>query len=308
MVRSQSKTLNQAVAEYKRRHKRSPPPGFDKWFALCLENSVIFVGEFKGMMQAMEPFWAIPPLELRHRVEVALPAEGMCKIAVENGTFEDECWFSTEMRDMTNLGVDLLPDMAMAINSLDEPRVVVPHDLLDELRNRPTSDPTRKCPSRHKTQVHRHQRPKTWDHVTLSCAVDSPARSWQAAKLSNFTLFLITNMTDATDLCLRPELAQQHGFFVFAYLLLANEHSGSHLLTRQTLHIPRHSLPLPLLPRQCRLPTKQTVISPTMAKLTAYTGPVPLPAALSPHPTGRTSTDTASSHSPTMTPTSPSGF
>jgi len=27
-----SKTLNQAVAEYKRRYKRAPPLGFDKWY------------------------------------------------------------------------------------------------------------------------------------------------------------------------------------------------------------------------------------------------------------------------------------
>lgn len=27
----QSKTLEQAVREYKRRHKRNPPKGFDKW-------------------------------------------------------------------------------------------------------------------------------------------------------------------------------------------------------------------------------------------------------------------------------------
>jgi hypothetical protein len=65
MVQRQSKTLHQAVAEYQRRYKRSPPPGFDKWFALCLENSVIFVDEFNGMMQALEPFWAVPPQELR---------------------------------------------------------------------------------------------------------------------------------------------------------------------------------------------------------------------------------------------------
>jgi hypothetical protein len=33
----QSKTLHEAVVEYKRRYSRSPPPGFDKWCVTDLE-------------------------------------------------------------------------------------------------------------------------------------------------------------------------------------------------------------------------------------------------------------------------------
>jgi hypothetical protein len=31
----QSRTLEEAVREYKRRHGRNPPKGFDKWYAHC---------------------------------------------------------------------------------------------------------------------------------------------------------------------------------------------------------------------------------------------------------------------------------
>lgn len=37
LVAGQSKTLSEAVSEYKRRHNRNPPKGFDHWL-VCLFN------------------------------------------------------------------------------------------------------------------------------------------------------------------------------------------------------------------------------------------------------------------------------
>ena len=44
-VISQSKTLKQARAEYKRRYKRSPPRGFDDWYAFAIDNNFILIDE-----------------------------------------------------------------------------------------------------------------------------------------------------------------------------------------------------------------------------------------------------------------------
>jgi hypothetical protein len=41
----QSKTLQQAVAEYKKRYKLDPPLGFDAWFRFCQENDVKFIDD-----------------------------------------------------------------------------------------------------------------------------------------------------------------------------------------------------------------------------------------------------------------------
>lgn len=40
LLKHQSQTLEQATAEYKKRYRRSPPRGFDKWFKFCKENGV----------------------------------------------------------------------------------------------------------------------------------------------------------------------------------------------------------------------------------------------------------------------------
>lgn len=64
---SQSKTLKAAVAEYKRRYKRNPPKGFDEWFKFAHQNDVKMIDEYDGLMQDLEPFWALPGEEIRRR-------------------------------------------------------------------------------------------------------------------------------------------------------------------------------------------------------------------------------------------------
>lgn len=64
-LRKQSKSLPEAIAEYKRRYGRKPPPGFDQWYEFAVENNVEFIDEYDYMTKSFEPFWNIAPKILR---------------------------------------------------------------------------------------------------------------------------------------------------------------------------------------------------------------------------------------------------
>jgi len=220
IVGRQSKTLEQAIAEYRARYARYPPPGFDEWFLLCREKNVVLVDEFDEMTRAMEPLWGVPPQELRRRTKAALEAQSLYRFSIEDGEVQidglPDRWIKG-LTEMVSVGVDFLPDMEAAFNRFDEPRVVVPHDMLEFVSKKPTIaeildtfNDTSDYGARFIDIGHQ----KTWDYATMSCAVNSPARSPQWHQSSNSTLSFITNTTVASDLCLNPDLAHQHGLFI----------------------------------------------------------------------------------------------
>ena len=63
----QSKTLPQAVAEYKRRYGRDPPRGFDHWWEFAKEHDFKLVDEFDAVVEDLAPFWTLSGEELRRR-------------------------------------------------------------------------------------------------------------------------------------------------------------------------------------------------------------------------------------------------
>lgn len=58
-VAKQSKTLKDAVVEYRRRYSRNPPRGFDKWWAYAKANRVILTDEYDQIYRDLQPFWAL---------------------------------------------------------------------------------------------------------------------------------------------------------------------------------------------------------------------------------------------------------
>ena len=63
----QSKTLAEAVAEYKRRYGRNPPRGFDRWWQFAKDNNVLMVDEYDAVVEDLAPFWDVDSAELRER-------------------------------------------------------------------------------------------------------------------------------------------------------------------------------------------------------------------------------------------------
>ncbi|BEJ14671.1 hypothetical protein CspHIS471_0404380 [Cutaneotrichosporon sp. HIS471] len=89
---SQSKTLREAVDEYRRRYNRAPPKGFDKWWYWAQEAGIPLPDEYDQIHLDLEPYLAIRPSDFRDNVEAASKMEGMYTITcATKGDIGTEC-------------------------------------------------------------------------------------------------------------------------------------------------------------------------------------------------------------------------
>ncbi|KAI1763227.1 glycosyltransferase family 90 protein [Hypoxylon sp. FL1150] len=124
LLAKESKTLAEAAQAYRKRRGRHPPPGFDKWFEFAKENNAIIVEDFFDQAyHDLNPFWGLDPAMIRNE---ALNYEMV--INIRNGSASAESdWFWTQIwLNMIQTVEHLLPDMDIALNAMDEPRLVVP--------------------------------------------------------------------------------------------------------------------------------------------------------------------------------------
>jgi hypothetical protein len=63
----QSKTLEDAVIEYRRRYGREPPRGFGEWWQFAQEHDVKLVDDFDAIHEDLAPFWNMSGAEFRDR-------------------------------------------------------------------------------------------------------------------------------------------------------------------------------------------------------------------------------------------------
>ncbi|KAG1730274.1 glycosyltransferase family 90 protein [Suillus paluster] len=135
MLSRQSKTLEDAVVEYRKRYGREPPKGFGDWWQFAQENHVKLVDEFDAINEDLAPFWNMSPVEFRRRaVQVSeLPSIDLIRIA--GGKAEtvslDKLDGERGHRALGFMGLlakfeNKLPDMYFAINSKAEGRILVP--------------------------------------------------------------------------------------------------------------------------------------------------------------------------------------
>jgi hypothetical protein len=139
-------TLPDAAAAYRKRRGRHPPPGFDKWYKFAQENNAIIVEEFWDQIyHDLEPFWALDPAQIRKDAR-----EFEMRIEVRDhraSTGSD--WFWTQIwLEMIREIEHLLPDMDLALNAMDEPRMVVPWEEMERkmrkaAKTRRLADPRR---------------------------------------------------------------------------------------------------------------------------------------------------------------------
>ncbi|GAA6021125.1 hypothetical protein JCM10207_003377 [Rhodosporidiobolus poonsookiae] len=66
-VSRQSRTLEEAVAEYRRRYNQAPPRGFDLWYRFAVEHNVQLVDEYDSIYERMLPYAALRPEVLKKR-------------------------------------------------------------------------------------------------------------------------------------------------------------------------------------------------------------------------------------------------
>ena len=245
---SQSKSLEAAVTEYKRRYGIPPPPNFDKWYAFAKQRNVQLIDEYDNIYHSLLPFWALSPRTIRDRAKEAIGnnANFMLGLLVRGSKVEyvegGPEWLQQALIGMLGGMVEYLPDMDLAFNTHDEPRVVVPHEDLERLvkqaknedmpRAMKNTAPRNSFSARPKDlssgsrlyeakrtrfNVYAHQ--PVWLPSRLSCAPDSPARALTELPADNLTAYALAdlgfvyNRSAFTDVCNNPSLSRTHGFF-----------------------------------------------------------------------------------------------
>ncbi|KAF9225042.1 glycosyltransferase family 90 protein [Gyrodon lividus] len=137
LLEKQSKTLPEAVAEYKRRYERDPPRGFDEWWQFAKDNNLKLIDEFDAIVEDLEPFWTLSGEELRRRAYQMGQLPSIDLVRIQDGEVIDvqiDKMYKDTERGHRSLGFrrlltkfhQKLPDMDFPINSKAEGRVLVP--------------------------------------------------------------------------------------------------------------------------------------------------------------------------------------
>ena len=255
LKKRQSSTLTEAVKEYKKRYGIPPPPHFDKWFEFVQKNGVELVDEFDTIHDLLTPFWGLKPSTIRSRTKEALGFDnGLIGLSIRNHAVSqvrgaenirdgENVWQHNATRDMMEKFIEYLPDMDLAFNAHDEPRVMVPNEDLVKLVSKAKKQA---MPALNKVKAPINDFSSTsaelgdgldfeetkltrfsvlnaqtsWSHSRMSCPPDSPARQLeddeQRDDLSKYgvtELGFVYNVTAMADICSTPSLSSTYGFF-----------------------------------------------------------------------------------------------
>ncbi|KAK6377017.1 hypothetical protein LTR64_000396 [Lithohypha guttulata] len=213
-----------AIDEYQRRYSIAPPPHFDRWYEFATQ---------RGMEPQLIRRRAREILGHDNSLMGASTRKGQVRII---GDGQDE-FQAVATREMLSKFSEWLPDMDLAFNVNDEPRVLVPHkdvgrllsaaalsknsvratknafsephDLEDETSFESASD----------SPFNRLDHQQTFTHARMSCPPSSPARSLglnpEEAELGLKVggLTFVENIATFSDICLSPSVRKVIGLF-----------------------------------------------------------------------------------------------
>lgn len=144
---SSSKSLQDAVSEYKKRYGITPPPNFDKWYKYATDNKSPIIDSFDQIHKDLLPFWGLEPAEIRDRTAHILEYSSieMGGLRIRDGVLEQSPhipgthrWMAESIERMVEPFAQWLPDMDLAINLGDESRITLPYDDKKSLLQRAT--------------------------------------------------------------------------------------------------------------------------------------------------------------------------
>ncbi|KAE8351845.1 hypothetical protein BDV28DRAFT_12181 [Aspergillus coremiiformis] len=248
-----SKNLAGAVAQYRAKYSQHPPPGFDKWYEYATSRSSVVIDEFDQIHDNLLPFRALAPeriRELTHQLATN-PFNDIGAISIRNGTPRVQqgikpthAWMVIGAAKMIEKFSEHLPDMDLAFNLNDEPRVSVPWEKMSDFRGQarsqsPPSESLRNGWSKDRNEGWASVEPadqttetmftdssfiNIFDrYVSALCPASSKARSqriWDRHSICTSCIRphsmgqFLSNWAVATDICHQPDLAFFHGFFV----------------------------------------------------------------------------------------------
>lgn len=251
-----SVSFKETVSKYRRRYGRYPPPGFKEWYQFARDRNVFNIDDFDQIMDDLRPFWAVEPHVIRrlaaHMWEVE--GDGIAGIHIREKKVvkqSNASWRSETLVSLIERFVEFLPDMDIALNRLDQPRVVVPWEnlqnlLATEMETRQTipeaaAEFTKGMSDLLNTTVEKDEGPREnagWygapgkqylEIAKTACPPESHARGKQSqsaaeARYKDRLGGIITNYNLSSDLCtMGPELQDKHGFMFSASSISATE-------------------------------------------------------------------------------------
>ncbi|KAL4974448.1 hypothetical protein BDW66DRAFT_167897 [Aspergillus desertorum] len=250
LLERQSRTLSDAVREYRRRYNMHPPPHFDKWFEFARSKGVELIDEYDTIYHTLLPFWTLTPQTIRARAREALGYDnGLFGVLIRNGKVSlaegldgGHEWQREATLGMLKNFVRYLPDMDLVFNAHDEPRVIVPSEdlqrlvaiakdsavpnafkaksLVNEWSARPEDiNKGDRIDELRTTRFNKISHQPAWTSSRISCPVDSPVRSLEENPPDDTSgyafgkLGFIHNTTAFSDVCSTPSLRYTYGFF-----------------------------------------------------------------------------------------------
>ncbi|CRK45607.1 hypothetical protein BN1723_006719 [Verticillium longisporum] len=243
MMAREARTVEDAAKAYRERRGRHPPPGFETWFNFAKKKRSIVVEDFFDQIHHdLEPFWGIQPYRIRKEA-----ATYEMFITVRDGfanTTSD--WFWTQIwLDLFRTIEDMLPDMDIALNPMDEPRMVVPWEDMAQYMEKAAetkfmADPEdvisqfQPLPTKSWVEPWTWATWKIWESEKFywrlarrGCPPTSPARTAPLQRsfadapeisMANAEPHLlegyVANATLAKDICHQPDLQGLNGIFI----------------------------------------------------------------------------------------------
>lgn len=253
-----SLTFRQTVEKYRSKYGRHPPPKFREWYKFARKRNVFNIDDFDQIMDDLRPFWAIEPHIIRQHAAHMWehPDHGIAGIHVRGHKIvnrTNDSWRSETLATVIDKFVEHLPDMDIAMNRLDQPRLTVPWEDMqallakeyetramppetedsftesqDYLLNTKFEDPKDDPSERLDAEWFPRPGKQYMELASLSCPPNSPARSNMsieaADKIYKRNLGgLVTNFNRSTDLCtVGPAIQDLHGFLYSASSIIAS--------------------------------------------------------------------------------------
>ncbi|KAF3397923.1 Beta-1,2-xylosyltransferase 1 [Penicillium rolfsii] len=242
---SRSTNFRQTVAKYRQTYGRHPPPGFKEWYQFARKKNVHNVDDFQQIIGDLRPFWALSPTEIRQMAARLQESPGIAGVRVRDHEVvsHSEGWRVETLAAAVQKLAKYLPDMDIAMNTMDQPRVMVTYEDIQKYLQ--VEESTRATPPgavdeftqgsgdlyNETTGINEELDPG-WqfvagkpymDFAKESCSPESPARNANMTVEDADKLFkssygdFISNFTGATDLCtVGPDLGDKHGFLFAA--------------------------------------------------------------------------------------------
>ncbi|KAF2626426.1 glycosyltransferase family 90 protein [Macroventuria anomochaeta] len=247
-----SQSLAQAVVHYQQRYHRDPPPYFDKWYQFAVARNSIVIDDYDNIEKDLALFSSYTPDDLRLRTATVLAThQGVGGVRIRDGSAdalagvpEEQKWVIDGATAMIMHFAEYLPDMDLAFNLGDEPRVAVPFDRLQNALSNPQRYPVPE-PSRARLDfsIDRADRWPNIDNIrtdpqffedarlkpsfqtygSVACSPESRARKerhWNTGtfcptcSMPHSMGAFVSNWSMAADPCHQPDIANLHGVYL----------------------------------------------------------------------------------------------